>query len=81
MRFQAEFTFRVEAASLAEAEQAIDLAGEAAYRALDRTQVRDDPDGLYSGSITPLDDEATAALTEDDHGPGRFFKVSTYGRE
>jgi hypothetical protein len=76
MRFKVELTLRVEAKSLEEAEEAIERASAAAYRALGPTQVPDDPEGLFSGSTEPLDDEATAALTADDHGPGRYWTVS-----
>jgi hypothetical protein len=79
MRFKATITLRVEAPGLAEAEQAIDAAAWAAYDALGSTKLPDDPEGLFNGDILPLDDEATAALTAGDHGPGRSFSVAEYG--
>jgi hypothetical protein len=81
VRFKTQITLRVEAATLEEAESAIDAAAAAAYDALGPAQVPDDPEGLYSGSTLPLDDDATAALTADDHGPGRNWSVAVYGRE
>ena len=81
MRFEASLRYWIETDSLEEAERAILAAQDAAYAALGPTAI-DDPElgGMCGASYHGIDDEAVAALTEDDHGPGReFMRFQTEG--
>lgn len=70
----------VETERLEEAERLLEAASTAAWEALGNAAIRDpENNGLYGGHMHGLDDEAVAALTEDDMGPGRSWMTFTYG--
>ena len=80
MKFEGNLRVWVETERLEEAEQLLFTASAAAYEALGKAAIRDpELNGLFGGSIDGLDDEAVAALTEDDVGPGRNWMTFTYG--
>jgi hypothetical protein len=80
MKFEGNLRVWVETEHLEEAEQLLCAASAAAYESLGSAAIRDpELNGLYGGSMHGLDDEAVAALTEDDMGPGRDWMTFTYG--